>query len=1386
MNVLEMMPERAGEPSDKMDGPAAVGQFLREVSLIDLVVELVQNELDAGATRTSIEFGEQALLCEGNGEPIDAKAWGRLESVIGAGGDVEAKRDGIGSKNHGLRSLFRLADRIGVQSAAFRTDLTVRGDLTNPKRFKPAFWPREVDVTAPRRGARIVAPYRSSPLRVPDGDNTTLPPPSAELLDALWRDAVSEAPERFIAASRPGAPWRYTLTLSRHGLGKVEFSFECSPLKGRHKGLWLRTCRTRRDGGPSRTDLRRHALRFRCEITDGGKVPRLFRVGGKVWGEVNWRVDPAGRPQCDRGRLRYPIAFTGSEARSGHGFDIAAPFIAGRSRHDISTDPRNASLLEDGRRAFGMSGELLGRAYGLRASVLLRGLEPRDADTVAERAIVLNFIQHGGLCAAVFGRGAVPPIKGHRVLPAGSDLVLPVGEDARPATLRTVAALASTTGAVVHPETPAFVREHLDAIATSLGTPVRFDIASAVRLVLIGENAAEGAVAETAVQRTGAALQLLDAARRSRGVPGDLSTALAANGMLPTFDGRMVGWNRARRLDRSPPIIPGVAAPPVVSQAVAGAAVLQKDALLVKAFRLDDYLASLDFDPTGEVVRQRFFRWLTENATSLKGATLRRLAEKPVWPGADGQHRPLDAYCYPKARVLRQLLAVGSVAPAPALVALLESRRLPAKAPRLRQDPTDAELLAWHAAALAAATAQTDSIAVRELDELERSMAWVLDRFPTLALRMGSAHETLSQAGILAPVTGLHVPSPATTACGLPDRVLTRRRSTALYLRLGAQARPTAAAVLAALRNDPDSQKLFVRLEAFRRGQTDLSSLATEPVLLVDGITRTPEECAFVGEPDFWGDWKVRIEGDGVPDHHALLQQVGVTRSRPTKDLSVGFFDWLSNQPRSVQQRHHPEVERHWKELTTGPVAWIASNLDVQCIPVTSAARPFELVSLTTAQRQSEGIFLDDFPEIREAALEQGRLRLTLNKATGSRSPILDLLAGVGIRSLKSAAGTPRAVGGTGDIELVRDLEAELMPLQAKRRAGELRSRLPMNGVATADMRPEWRKLLKAIKGVRSRPRLMAVYRLRGRDYEVPVRSGIDRDTGFMMVAADSDRLHEMYEVLAEHLFKPGKANAWGLMRAVRDRRQLDFLATGVEIEEEDEPDDNDMDGDPEPGDGSGGDVEKGHDLSAAKLTPVLPDPKPLAPITTTTLTPRPRRKASRAVPQSQATQSLEEEDQKRALKQEHYGYHCQACLGAMEVLKAAPPGTYVFAPGYRQRLLHAHHVQHRQNGGALGAGNLLVLCEYHHRLFGDRLSREMVLGGLATSTPVKRAFPEDEAGERLQRRAGLLVSMPLSAAPFEARLYFTAEHAAAWRRDVGPAAIQPDADWVFQSGQPA
>lgn len=1375
-DLLAMMPERAGEPSDKMDGPAAVGQFLREVSLIDLVVELVQNDLDAGATRTSIDFGEHGLLCEGDGEPLNGRAWARLESVIGAGGDIEAKKDGIGSKNHGLRSLFLLGDRIGIQSDGLRTDLTLRGDRRKPTKFKPAFWPRQPDAAAPRKGTRILAPYRTAPIKVPDGDNTTLQPLGPDKLDALFEASVAEAPERFISASQPGAPWRYTLTLSRHGKGLAVFTFECSPLKGRSRGIWSRTCKVRMSESAAKTILRRHAVRFACEITDGGKVPKLFRVAGRIWGELSWIVDATGRPVPARGRLRYPIAFTGQEARSGHGFDVSAAFIAGRSRHDISSDVRNTYLLRQAREAFASAGTLLAKTYGLRAAGLVRGLEARPMDGEEERRIVRGLLKDGGLCAATFDQAAVPNITGYATLPAGSGPLLPVSGDDRPAAVETLAGLASAKGPVIHPGTPLAVREHLEQIACEDGAAITaFGAEDAAMLVLTEENEAGATGSESVARRTVAALQGLEALRRQGKLTSETIDALKADGTLPTFDHRLVKWSSARRLDRDPPSIPGVTNPPVLHHAIGSLGIVGKGTLSVRRFNLDEYLSALDFNPVGQPGRQRFFGWLSKNAATLKAVTLRKLAEMPVWPGPDGVHRTLKSYCHPKLPRLQRLLATSLVAPSPAVITLIGSKRLPPKSPSLRTEPSDDELLEWHARTLEAVVAISDAgRRAKALEALETDMFWVLERHRTATTRMGAAHQTLSQTGELLPVIQLHVPSIAATACGLPSSQLTRPRGAALYQELGAHPRPTAGAILTALRDDSDKAKLFVRLEAYKRGWNDLAKLSAEPILLVDGKALAGEDCAFVGEPDYWGEWKVPITGDGVAEHHSLLSQIGVTRQRPTKDLSVAFFDWLSRQSRAVQQRHHAQVDRHWKEHSTGPLAWIAANQDIACIPVTSASKPFELVNLTAAMEPAERVYLDDFPEIREAALAQGKLKLTLLRAAGTRTTILDLVAAVGVRSLRAAVGSPKSVGGEGAVETVADLGHELSQLQSRRQLSDLRSRLPLNGVAIVDMKPEWQKTLKSLVDVRARPKLTARYRLHGREYEVPVRSGYDRDTGLILVQSDSDRLHEMYEVLADILFRAGRANAWGLLRASRDRRQLEFLATGIEEtdgDEGDEDDDGETGGEGEHG--GGGHVDKGHGLGAAKLEPVLPDPKPLRPITDPTIVPRKRRQAPKARTQSQAGQSLEEEEQKRALKQEHYGYHCQACLGEMEVLKAAPPGTYVFAPGYRQRLLHAHHVQHRQNGGALGAGNLIVVCEYHHRLWGDQLARDAVLAGLAAATSLKRSFPKDETGTDLEVQTGLRVEVPLSVPPYRARLFFTAEHAAAWR--AGAADEAPD-----------
>lgn len=174
----------------------------------------------------------------------------------------------------------------------------------------------------------------------------------------------------------------------------------------------------------------------------------------------------------------------------------------------------------------------------------------------------------------------------------------------------------------------------------------------------------------------------------------------------------------------------------------------------------------------------------------------------------------------------------------------------------------------------------------------------------------------------------------------------------------------------------------------------------------------------------------------------------------------------------------------------------------------------------------------------------------------------------------------------------------------------------------------------------------------------------------------------------------------------------------------------------------------------------------PVTPITTTTSVRRNRYRHS--LPRRSATDerrnSLEEQEHIRALKEEHYAWHCQACLGSHDVLKVAPPGTYIYSPGYRKRLIEAHHVQHLQNTGDLGARNLLILCNFHHDLLGDDLSRDSVSAALLVAESISRAFPKDRSGKDVERRKGLLASVTLTTEPFVAKLFFTPEHAAAWK----------------------
>jgi hypothetical protein len=186
-----------------VDVAGTVGQFLLNTSEADLIVELIQNELDARSSHTCIRVLGERLVCEGNGRNIEKAGWKRLKFILAAGGKVTPKQGGIGAKNHGLRVAFWIGDTIHVQSGGQRTQLTTR---SNPSiaRFDPGAWDETIhDLDAPTAGTRVSIFYRRQKLSVVGIEGLDLPTADAGSAERLVANIIAEAPLRFIAVTHP-------------------------------------------------------------------------------------------------------------------------------------------------------------------------------------------------------------------------------------------------------------------------------------------------------------------------------------------------------------------------------------------------------------------------------------------------------------------------------------------------------------------------------------------------------------------------------------------------------------------------------------------------------------------------------------------------------------------------------------------------------------------------------------------------------------------------------------------------------------------------------------------------------------------------------------------------------------------------------------------------------------------------------------------------------------------------------------------------------------------------------------------------------------------------------------------------------------------------------
>ena len=313
--------------------------YLVGLDRADLIAELIQNDLDEGATSTVISFERTRLVCDGNGKPVEPEGWQRLRKILGAGDEVPAKRRRFGVKNHGLKTAFAIADEIRLMSdgKAIVQTLYAKGrDL--PPHPGASKHPME-DRQAPATGCRVIAHYRDTDLEPTQGEAIKLDAVCAEEIDALFRSACASLPEQFAGIVSPEITPRYEISLRHWRLGEARFLFSCTqPRKiAKRMELFQRRCTVSGTYLQLPESLREQAVRrlvpLRGVLKD--RAADFFCRGRRFFVEVSWSIDTKGKPQIGTGKFRYPIGYppNSHEARTGHGTHLNAPFASDKERH---------------------------------------------------------------------------------------------------------------------------------------------------------------------------------------------------------------------------------------------------------------------------------------------------------------------------------------------------------------------------------------------------------------------------------------------------------------------------------------------------------------------------------------------------------------------------------------------------------------------------------------------------------------------------------------------------------------------------------------------------------------------------------------------------------------------------------------------------------------------------------------------------------------------------------------------------------------------------------------------------------------------------------------------------------------------------------------------
>ena len=912
----------------------------------DLIAELIQNDLDQGATATTISFEPDYLVCEGNGRPIDDSGWKRLRMIRGAGDTVAAKRGKIGVKNHGLKAAFTIGDEIRLSSDGQSIVQTLFANGRENSPYPGASDSPVRDSHGPAKGCRVTIVYRKTDIEPRQGEAITLGAVGVSDIDRLFRSACSTIPEQFSGIVSPEVAPNYEIVIKHWRIGHARFQFSCTPPKTVSRGIkgFRRRCRI--SGTIPELPKEQDEFAFRRMVPLHGRlrerVPDFYRRGDKFFVEVSWPVDRRGAPTDGIGRYRYPIGYpiTSTKSVTGHSVFYNAPIVSDTERHGpAKSDPTNEDVL-------GACRELLTDVlerfalpkWRTRALNQIAPASP-TADAAADTKVLLASLAAGNALPTLKWSEVVSlQLKGKTKRAKAASLKrLERAEDKHPNRYNFIipiatwdAGMVSKSLAIVAPRNErqldpkidlALLALLVDHEANGFGSAyITFDENDAIaRVAHEGNSYFDGCDTTSALSDPLIAASYLSVVHESikhGKCDADEQQLLQERIKLPDTQNTVHSFFDLHAGANVPVNVPGLTLPPIIHDELAPHPLLRRVRWRLPTYSLTRFLESKLLEEADVDTRRSFWRWIQKNPHTIKSRDRATLAALPIWPDEDNYLIPLAELCEPRSKRVAEVLGESIRRPHAQVLRSKLTKLGTRAANAIRQSPSLEEVQNYLERTFRP-YARGEHIDGAELANFERIEADVASLFRDSSISRTARQLRFTMPAIAVDNTvhergALVVHSRSNLRLQLLPRFLLRTSEDNTLNKIWpALNAPTAEMLLSTFQEDaanlePLQPRLAAILSAADLEEEHLERLRAFSIIPVGSDLHPPSQLAFYDKAaDYWGEWKIKVSASGLSqDDQERYRKVGVLSSRPSRDSSLDFFRWLFRQEEELLSRH--------------------------------------------------------------------------------------------------------------------------------------------------------------------------------------------------------------------------------------------------------------------------------------------------------------------------------------------------------------------------------------------------------------------------------------------------------------------------------------------------